>query len=415
VIGLLPESYETDQEAAQVPGWIDLQQTLGTKSSRPSLKALVAKELNKALDKRLQRSDWDRRPLLPDQIQYAALDAAVLLHLRRRWPEATERRSSHENAVTVQTPLSTDQERQKWRLKLHPLRQCVLEDATKNPEEALRSKKAVNGHLRFVLPAAFSKLMRKMRGLGLDTYLMADGSSVPQLAKVALSEDRIVLIQNQKSQLPTDILDRVYWLRSQSVDEQLREVIDVFEIEVDPDCMCGRCVQCNTWDWQFRTADEIRSNPQTAKQVNAPTLEMHSEFWICGGCGKVFWEGIMFEKAVAHFRTFLPDATATPSSLEPSGGTVDCANDAAVKYRDMEARGWSTQRIRAQQVRDGNLAAALSADATGPKAAANFSRAAAASHFRNLFSQHHAAEPDPVLAAAAALREAAGLESLSTT
>ena len=43
-------------------------------------------------------------------------------------------------------------------------------------------------------------------------------------------------------------------------------------------------------------------------QVAQKTLENFDEFWLCGGCGKVYWEGKMFVKALDHFRSFMPEA-----------------------------------------------------------------------------------------------------------
>ncbi|GMF15732.1 unnamed protein product [Phytophthora fragariaefolia] len=51
------------------------------KSSRLGLTAIAETYLGLPLDKRARMSDWERRPLTPAQLQYAALDAHVLVQL----------------------------------------------------------------------------------------------------------------------------------------------------------------------------------------------------------------------------------------------------------------------------------------------------------------------------------------------
>ena len=46
-----------------------------------SLAAVCRRELGLVLDKTMQTSNWKRRPLSPRQLEYAALDAEVLLDL----------------------------------------------------------------------------------------------------------------------------------------------------------------------------------------------------------------------------------------------------------------------------------------------------------------------------------------------
>lgn len=46
-----------------------------------SLSKICEKYLGKLLDKRVQCSDWQRRPLLEEQVVYAALDASCMLRL----------------------------------------------------------------------------------------------------------------------------------------------------------------------------------------------------------------------------------------------------------------------------------------------------------------------------------------------
>ncbi|KAJ8508791.1 hypothetical protein ON010_g18837 [Phytophthora cinnamomi] len=51
------------------------------KSSRLGLTAIAETYLGLPLDKRARMSDWERRPLTPAQLQYAALDAHVLVQI----------------------------------------------------------------------------------------------------------------------------------------------------------------------------------------------------------------------------------------------------------------------------------------------------------------------------------------------
>jgi hypothetical protein len=50
--------------------------------TQPGLARVTEKLLDRTLDKRLQCSDWDARPLTADQLAYAAADARVLLDLQ---------------------------------------------------------------------------------------------------------------------------------------------------------------------------------------------------------------------------------------------------------------------------------------------------------------------------------------------
>ena len=68
---------------AQTPLWsrVDDLQRRFPRHKAPSLQRIVAEVLGEYVDKSLQRSDWDSRPLSPEQLRYAALDADVLLRL----------------------------------------------------------------------------------------------------------------------------------------------------------------------------------------------------------------------------------------------------------------------------------------------------------------------------------------------
>merc|ERR1719460_3340460 len=100
--------------------------------------------------------------------------------------------------------------------------------------------------------------MRKMRGLGLDTWILPVRSPTKEVARVACTEDRIILTRTRKTSLPAEVSHRIYLLRSDTADDQLREIIDVFAVSVELDCLLGRCIQCNTWDWQHATREDVK-------------------------------------------------------------------------------------------------------------------------------------------------------------
>lgn len=63
------------------PQFRDVQRGHGPKKKLPGLSKLAQKILGKPLDKSLQVSDWSARPLTAAQLEYAALDAWVLLRI----------------------------------------------------------------------------------------------------------------------------------------------------------------------------------------------------------------------------------------------------------------------------------------------------------------------------------------------
>jgi len=66
------------------------------------LSALCARHLGAPVSKRLQTSDWGERPLRPEQVSYAALDAHCLLGLARALPGGGGRLEASVHSLGVQ-------------------------------------------------------------------------------------------------------------------------------------------------------------------------------------------------------------------------------------------------------------------------------------------------------------------------
>mmetsp|Transcript_99021 Transcript_99021/g.288793 ORF Transcript_99021/g.288793 Transcript_99021/m.288793 type:complete len:794 (-) Transcript_99021:309-2690(-) len=406
VTGILPElahrsdlssdDTETRTDAGEANGWVDLQQSVWGLGPQPSLQAVVKKALGAHMDKRLQKSNWDERPLSKEQLDYAALDASVLLKLWKCWRGLPQGETVGPGDCSKEA-LTHEEEKARWQRR----REVLAQKAVGAPRAADGGKKSINGDLRFVIVTALTKLARKMRGLGLDSVILGEnGKATQQDFREAVEDGRIVLTRSRKLKLPATVSEHTYVLRSEGTDEQLREVIDIFGVEVHADCLCGRCVQCNSWDWRFASRSDIRGNPQ----VSEKTLRSYDEFWVCGGCGKVFWEGSMFEKAVGHFRTFMPDSgEGGPSSGEAPPSEMPAAASTPAGAPAQEASGCGAHRGRARVDRGG---AALPG---GPVSAARMagagSRRATAAFFQAMFAHGVSAGLDATEAAVSAMRK----------
>ncbi|MEP7270312.1 MAG: ribonuclease D [Acidobacteriota bacterium] len=88
---------------------------------RWSLKAQVDEHLGVKLDKHEQRSDWSRRPLAPEQLRYAALDASCTLLLYERQVSMGIRGNYY---------LQRDDARPQFQLPLEPTTTDLLAPAT---------------------------------------------------------------------------------------------------------------------------------------------------------------------------------------------------------------------------------------------------------------------------------------------
>ncbi|RME85026.1 MAG: ribonuclease D [Caldilineae bacterium] len=69
--------------------------------SRPGLASLLKKLYGVELNKKMQRTNWGKRPLTPEQIDYARLDTHYLLRLRDYQEEALRRKNRWEEAREV--------------------------------------------------------------------------------------------------------------------------------------------------------------------------------------------------------------------------------------------------------------------------------------------------------------------------
>ncbi len=123
------------------------------------------------------------------------------------------------------------------------------------------------------------RLARWLRLLGYDTEYDNRASDL-ELARRARAEGRILLTRDRalasRRGLHTLLID------SEVLEEQMRQVVEVFGPPDDP--VTPRCMVCNA---PLGEAEPDRVQEQVPPYI----LHAHERFWLCAGCGRVYWEG----------------------------------------------------------------------------------------------------------------------------
>ncbi|MGC9347059.1 MAG: Mut7-C RNAse domain-containing protein [Anaerolineae bacterium] len=146
----------------------------------------------------------------------------------------------------------------------------------------------------FVADAMLGKLARWLRYLGYDTvYLREDDATI---AYTARAEDRVLLTRDRGLAQHRGL--RTILVASQSLDDQLRQVVD--QVGLPPEETRPRCMDCNA---------PLVSIPRATAKAQVPpyVARTHEVFDQCPECGKIYWRGThrqgieeLIDRALAH-------------------------------------------------------------------------------------------------------------------
>jgi uncharacterized protein with PIN domain len=135
--------------------------------------------------------------------------------------------------------------------------------------------------------AMLGALARWLRALDLDVAYDPSLDD-PDLVAFAVAEGRTILTRDRR--LVERRLARNHLLiRSDQVEEQVRQVLADLGIRPDPGRLLGRCLRCNL---PLETVPAERARARVPPWV-ARTQE---EFRACPGCGRIYWRGTHVER-----------------------------------------------------------------------------------------------------------------------
>ncbi|MDS4070400.1 MAG: Mut7-C RNAse domain-containing protein [Candidatus Competibacter sp.] len=135
--------------------------------------------------------------------------------------------------------------------------------------------------IRFVLDVHLGKLARYLRLLGFDTLYRNDYDDA-ELANLASLERRILLTRD-RDLLKRAVVTHGYFVRATDPRRQVEEILDRLDLyrAMQPFQRCVRCNGLLAATPKHRIEDRLL--PETRRQVE--------DFWECGECGQLYWEG----------------------------------------------------------------------------------------------------------------------------
>ena len=147
---------------------------------------------------------------------------------------------------------------------------------------------------RFVLDVHLGKLARYLRMLGFDTRYQNDYDDPTIIALAA--RDRRIILTRDLGILKHNAVTHGYWLRATAPLDQLREVIDAFDLarSIAP---FTRCMACNGL---------LHSVEKSAVCHRVPpgVVEDFDDFAECAACQKVYWPGSHYDRMQALILDF---------------------------------------------------------------------------------------------------------------
>ena len=148
----------------------------------------------------------------------------------------------------------------------------------------------VYGMPRFLCDAMLGGLAKWLRAAGYDTYYAREGTDLSDrsLTRKALEEERVLLTSDGGFLERKPVRDgRVEFLRVPHLplEEQLRLVVGHFDLIRRE----SRCMECNG-------ELDVVGPGAVADQVPPGVIAYHREFFLCRGCGRVFWHGSHWDR-----------------------------------------------------------------------------------------------------------------------
>lgn len=148
--------------------------------------------------------------------------------------------------------------------------------------------------LKFIADCHLGKLVRKLRILGLDVEFR-NNITDDELVESVVNEKRVLLTRDRRL-LMRKVIDRGYLVRSQFAIEQVKEVIQRFDLSAQL-LPFIRCAACNGILEPVEKAAVLHL-------LEPKTILYFERFFQCQSCQKVYWQGSHCKALEPFINTF---------------------------------------------------------------------------------------------------------------
>ncbi|HEX9917279.1 MAG TPA: Mut7-C RNAse domain-containing protein [candidate division Zixibacteria bacterium] len=147
--------------------------------------------------------------------------------------------------------------------------------------------------MKFICDDNLGKLAKLLRTLGYDTLFEKDLDDY-KLIRQSLEQNRVILTRDTKL-ARFKIAQNQLLITSDNPLEQLKQVIEYFELKPKKEGFFSRCLLCNN------ILEEVEKDKAKDK-IPPYVFKTQKDFVICNKCDKVFWKGTHIDKIRAKLR-----------------------------------------------------------------------------------------------------------------
>ena len=151
--------------------------------------------------------------------------------------------------------------------------------------------------MRFLTDRNLGKLTKWLRAIGYDTEIYS-GIIGRAFLREGAEQGRIVLTR-RRDMASRNFMGRMYVVSSDTVHEQLREVIKEYSLNLNPDTCFSICLICN---------QPLAEIEKLAVRDRVPPYVFQTQmtFSFCRRCSKIFWAGTHKERMLHYLKLHNP-------------------------------------------------------------------------------------------------------------